>query len=41
MTANYDELTVARGLSDSDAANLPIDELMTEMKAWVGQNPIS
>jgi hypothetical protein len=41
MTANYDELTVARGFSDSDAANLPIDELMTEMKAWVDQNPLS
>jgi hypothetical protein len=41
MTANYDELTVARGFSDSDAANLPIDELITEMKAWVGQNPVA
>jgi hypothetical protein len=41
MIANYDELTVARGFSDSDAVNLPIDELMIEMKAWVGKNPVA
>jgi hypothetical protein len=37
---NYD-LTTSRGFSPADAANLPIDELLAEMKAWVGNNPLS
>jgi hypothetical protein len=37
---NYD-LTISRGFSSADAANLPIDELLAEMKAWVGNNPLS
>ena len=37
---NYD-LTATRGFSSADAANLPIDELLAEMKAWVGNNPLS
>jgi len=37
---NYD-LTTSRGFSPADAADLPIDELLAEMKAWVGKNPLS
>jgi hypothetical protein len=40
LATNY-ELTSSRGFSPSDAANLPIDELLAEMKAWVGNNPLS
>jgi hypothetical protein len=36
---NYD-LTTSRGFSSADAANLPIDELLAEMKAWVSSNPL-
>jgi hypothetical protein len=41
MATNYDELTTNRGFSANDAANLPVDELLSEMKAWVGKNPLS
>jgi hypothetical protein len=41
MRATYYDLTTSRGFSAADAANLPIDELLAEMKAWVGNNPLS
>jgi hypothetical protein len=41
MAATYYDLTTLRGFSPADAANLPIDELLAEMKAWVGNNPLS
>jgi hypothetical protein len=39
MRATYYDLTSSRGFSPADAANLPIEELVAEMKAWVGNNP--
>jgi hypothetical protein len=41
MAATYDDLTTSHGRSPADAANLPIDELLPEMKAWVGNNSLS
>ena len=41
MRATYYDLTATRGFSPADAANLPIDELLAEMKAWVEKNPLS
>jgi hypothetical protein len=41
MAANYYDLTTSRGFSSADAANLPIDELLAEMKARVSKNPYS
>jgi hypothetical protein len=37
---NY-ALTTSRGFSSADAANLPIDELLAEMKVWVAGNPLT
>jgi hypothetical protein len=41
MGATYYDLTTSRGFSPADAADLPIDELLAEMKAWVASNPLS
>ncbi|MBU2601912.1 MAG: hypothetical protein KKA32_07070 [Actinobacteria bacterium] len=37
MAANYDSLK-ADGFSEDDIERLPVSELMTQMKAWVGLN---
>jgi hypothetical protein len=35
------DLTTSRGFSPADAANLPIDELLAEMKVWVARDPLA
>jgi hypothetical protein len=41
MAASYYDLTTSRGFSPADAANLSIDELLAEMKAWINKNPLT
>jgi hypothetical protein len=37
MTDNYDHLK-ARGFSDRDIENLPVNELITCIRDWVGRH---
>jgi hypothetical protein len=41
MAATSSDLTTSRGFSPADAANLPIDELLAEIRSWVGRNPLA
>lgn len=41
MRTTHYHLISSRGFSPADAANLAIDELLIEMRAWVARNPLT